>query len=100
LESKEQAAIANAALTRTLNPKLASPLSTYSLDLDFSPSPSITPQIQGKEGNNIEGNSASLAIQEPCESKVAILLLVLPCNPAFLSLLSLFEIRSLSAQDR
>jgi len=46
LESKEQAAIANAALPGTLNPKLASPLSTYSLDLDFlprhlKPSPSI-----------------------------------------------------------
>jgi hypothetical protein len=57
-------------------------------------------QIQGKEGNNIEGNSASLAIQARRDSKVAILLLVIPCNPPFLSLLSLFEIRSLIAQDR
>jgi hypothetical protein len=57
-------------------------------------------QIQAKEGNNIEGNSARLAIQARRESKAAILLLVLPCNPAFLSLLSLIEIRSLTAQDR
>jgi len=50
LESKEQAAIANAALPGTLNPKIASPLSTYSLFLDFlpkhlKPSPSITPPL-------------------------------------------------------
>ncbi len=46
----EQAAIANAALPGTLNPKPASPLSTYWLALDFlprhlEPGPSISPSL-------------------------------------------------------
>jgi len=56
LESKEQAAVANAALPATLNLKLESPLSTYSLALDFlprhlEPGPSISLRTRLRQRN-------------------------------------------------
>ncbi len=62
----EQAAVANAALPGTLNPKPASPLSTYSLALDFlprhlEPGPSISPSLPpAPQSQHLEGDILSL----------------------------------------